>query len=70
MGWSASSLPILVSNVLLWNFYHIVVSRLYARIPLRIDGPLESLLIAALPMGGGVMLRQLRSSLTSLSLPG
>ena len=23
----------LVSNVLLWNFYHIVVSRLYARIP-------------------------------------
>ena len=23
----------LVSNVLLWNFYHIIVSRLYARIP-------------------------------------
>src|SRR5437763_12534244 len=27
----------LVATVLLWNFYHIVVSRLYARIPLRID---------------------------------
>jgi len=59
----------LVSNVLLWNFYHIVVSRLYARIPLRIDVPLwKSLLIAALPMGGGVMLRQLAFQLDILIL--
>ncbi len=59
----------LVSNVLLWNFYHIVVSRLYARIPLRIDVPLwKSLLIAALPMGGGVMLRQLALQLDILIL--
>ncbi len=59
----------LVSNVLLWNFYHIVVSRLYARIPLRIDVSLwKSLLIAALPMGGGVMLRQLAFQLDILIL--
>ena len=59
----------LVSNVLLWNFYHIVVSRLYARIPLRIDVSLwKSLLIAALPMGGGVMLRQLALQLDILIL--
>jgi O-antigen/teichoic acid export membrane protein len=50
----------LVSNVLLWSFYHIVVKRLYARIPLRIDVALWKYLVkAALPMGGGVMLRQL-----------
>jgi len=59
----------LASNVLLWNFYHIVVSRLYARIPLRIDVPLwKSLLAAALPMGGGVMLRQLALQLDILIL--
>ncbi len=59
----------LVSNVLLWNFYHIVVSRLYARIPLRIDVSLwKSLLIAALPMGGGVMLRQLALQLDIIIL--
>ena len=59
----------LASNVLLWNFYHIVVSRLYARIPLRIDVPLwKSLLVAALPMGGGVMLRQLALQLDILIL--
>ena len=59
----------LASNVILWNFYHIVVSRLYARIPLRIDVPLwKSLLIAALPMGGGVMLRQLALQLDILIL--
>ncbi len=59
----------LASNVLLWNFYHIVVSRLYARIPLRIDVSLwKSLLIAALPMGGGVMLRQLAFQLDILIL--
>src|SRR5256885_6674035 len=59
----------LVSNVLLWNFYHIIVSRLYARIPLRIDVPLwKSLLTAALPMGGGVMLRSLALQLDILVL--
>jgi O-antigen/teichoic acid export membrane protein len=59
----------LVSNVLLWNFYHILVSRLYARIPLRIDVPLwKELLVAGLPMGGGVMLRQLALQLDILIL--
>jgi len=59
----------LVSNVLLWNFYHIIVSRLYARVPLRVDLSLwKSLLIAALPMGGGVMLRQLALQLDILIL--
>jgi len=48
----------LVANLLLWYFCHIVVSHLYARIKLRIDVPLwKSLMVAALPMGGGVMLR-------------
>jgi len=59
----------LVSNVLLWNFYHIIVSRLYARVPLRVNLSLwKSLLIAALPMGGGVMLRQLALQLDILIL--
>lgn len=59
----------LVSNVLLWNFYHIVVIRLYARIPLRIDVSLwKALLIAGLPMGGGVMLRQLALQLDIIIL--
>src|SRR5437899_11854711 len=59
----------LVSNVFLWNFYHIVVSRLYARIPLRIDVSVwKSLLAAGLPMGGGVMLRQLALQLDILIL--
>src|SRR5437016_1771982 len=47
----------LASNLLLWNFYHIVVTRLYARVPLRFDVALwKSLLPAALPTGGGTML--------------
>ena len=59
----------LVSNLLLWYFYHIVVSHLYSRITLRIDVPLwKSLMIAALPMGGGVMLRQLALQLDILIL--
>jgi O-antigen/teichoic acid export membrane protein len=58
-----------VSNLLLWYFYHIVVSHLYARITLRIDVPLwKSLMIAAVPMGGGVMLRQLALQLDILIL--
>ena len=59
----------LVSNLLLWYFYHIVVSHLYSRIRLRIDVPLwKSLIISALPMGGGVMLRQLALQLDILIL--
>jgi O-antigen/teichoic acid export membrane protein len=59
----------LVSNLLLWNFYHIIVTRLYARIPLRFDLALwKSLLSAALPMGGGTMLRQLTLQLDILVL--
>jgi len=59
----------LVANLLLWYFCHIVVSHLYARITLRIDVPLwKSLIIAALPMGGGVMLRQLALQLDILIL--
>src|SRR5438034_5619470 len=59
----------LVSNVLLWNFYPLIVLRLYARIPLRIDVPVwKSLLAAALPMGGGAMLRHLALQLDILIL--
>jgi O-antigen/teichoic acid export membrane protein len=50
----------LVSNVLLWNFNHIVVSRLYTKVKLQVDLPLwKELFFSAIPMGGGVMLRQL-----------
>ena len=50
----------LVSNVLLWNFYHILVSRFYTKVKLQVDLPLwKELFLTALPMGGGVMLRQL-----------
>jgi O-antigen/teichoic acid export membrane protein len=59
----------LVSNVILWNFYRIVVTRVYGHIPLRIDVAFwKSLLKAALPMGGGVMLRQLALQLDILIL--
>jgi len=58
-----------VANGLLWYFYHILVTRLYARVPLRIDVPLwKSLMTSALPMGGGVMLRQLALQLDILVL--
>jgi O-antigen/teichoic acid export membrane protein len=50
----------LFSNVLLWNFYHILVSRFYAKVKLQVDLPLwKELFLTALPTGGGVMLRQL-----------
>lgn len=50
----------LLSNILLWNFYHILVSRFYTKIKLKIDLPLwKSLFFSAVPMGGGVLLRQL-----------
>lgn len=50
----------MVSNILLWNFYHILVSRFYTKVKLRVDLPLwKELFFSAIPMGGGVMLRQL-----------
>jgi len=59
----------LISNVLLWNFYHIVVAKFYTRCKLQIDLPLwKALLVSALPMGGGVMLRQLALQLDILVL--
>jgi len=50
----------LVSNILLWNFYHILVSKFYTKVKLQVDWPLwKELFVTAIPMGGGVMLRQL-----------
>src|SRR5262249_27141822 len=50
----------LLSNVLLWSFYHFLVSRFYTKVKLQVDLPLwKELFLTALPMGGGVMLRQL-----------
>jgi O-antigen/teichoic acid export membrane protein len=50
----------LMSNLLLWAFYHILVSRFYTKVKLQIDLPLwKELFFSAVPMGGGVMLRQL-----------
>jgi O-antigen/teichoic acid export membrane protein len=59
----------LAANVLLWNFYRLVVTNLYAHVPLRVDVPLwKSLMVSALPMGGGVILRQLALQLDILIL--
>lgn len=50
----------LLSNMFLWAFYHLLVSRFYTKVKLRIDLPLwKELFFSAIPMGGGVMLRQL-----------
>src|SRR6478752_3475164 len=50
----------LASNILLLNFYHILVSKFYTKVKLQIDLPLwKELFLTAIPMGGGVMLRQL-----------
>ncbi len=50
----------LVSNILLWNFYHLLVARFYTKVKLRMDLPLwKELFFSSIPMGGGVMLRQL-----------
>lgn len=58
-----------VANVLLWNFYHLVVARLYAPVPLRLDVSVwKALLMSGLPMGGSVMLRQLGLQLDVLVL--
>lgn len=59
----------LLSNIVLWNFYHLVVAKFYTRCKLQIDLPLwKALLVSALPMGGGVMLRQLALQLDILVL--
>jgi O-antigen/teichoic acid export membrane protein len=50
----------LISNMLQWSFYHVLVSKFYTKVKLRIDLPLwKELFFSAIPMGGGVMLRQL-----------
>jgi O-antigen/teichoic acid export membrane protein len=50
----------LISNLILWNFYHILVSRFYTKVKLQVDFSLwKELFLTALPTGGGVMLRQL-----------
>lgn len=50
----------LVSNILLWNFYHVIVARMYTKVKLQVDWQLwKELFFSAIPMGGGVMLRQL-----------
>ena len=49
-----------LSNVLLWNFNHILVAKFYTKIKLRVDLPLwKSLFFSSIPIGGGVMLRSL-----------
>jgi O-antigen/teichoic acid export membrane protein len=50
----------LLSNLFMWTFYHFLVSKFYIKVKLKIDLPLwKELFFSAVPMGGGVMLRQL-----------
>lgn len=50
----------LLSNLFMWAFYHLLVSKFYTKVKLKIDLPLwKELFFSAVPMGGGVMLRQL-----------
>lgn len=59
----------LLSNAVVWYFYHKVVNRMYAKISYQVDVPLWKYLItSALPMGGGVLLRQLALQLDILVL--
>jgi O-antigen/teichoic acid export membrane protein len=59
----------LITNILLWAFYEVLVSRMYARISLRFDIALwKKLLLDALPLGGSVMLRQLALQMDVLVL--
>lgn len=49
-----------LSNLILWNFNHILVAKFYTKIKLRVDLPLwKSLFFSSIPIGGGVMLRSL-----------
>ncbi len=42
----------LVSNLLLWNFYHIIVARFYTKVKLRVDlAPLERAFLFGDPDG-------------------
>jgi O-antigen/teichoic acid export membrane protein len=59
----------LITNILLWVFYDLLVSRMYAKIPLRFDVTLwKELLRDALPLGGSVMLRQVALQMDVLVL--
>ncbi len=59
----------LITNILLWVFYELVVSRMYAKIPLRFDLTLwKELLLDALPLGGSVILRQVALQMDVLVL--
>ena len=59
----------LLANSFLWGFYHLMVSRFYAKVPLNFDVPLwKELIRSALPLGSGVMLRQLALQLDILVL--
>jgi O-antigen/teichoic acid export membrane protein len=50
----------LLSNLLLWTFYHVLVSKFYTKVKMHVDLPLwKELFFSAVPMGGGVILRQL-----------
>ena len=50
----------LAADCTLWAFFHFLVTRFYLRVHLVADRALwKKLLLTALPMGGGVMLRQL-----------
>ena len=50
----------LISNLFMWTFYHVLVSKFYTKVKLKVDLPLwRELFFSAVPMGGGVMLRQL-----------
>ena len=59
----------LITNILLWVFYELLVSRMYAKIPLRFDLTLwKELLLDALPLGGSVILRQVALQMDVLVL--
>jgi O-antigen/teichoic acid export membrane protein len=59
----------LITNVLLWVFYELLVSHMYAKIPLRFDtGLWKKLLLDSVPLGGSVMLRQLTLQMDVLIL--
>jgi O-antigen/teichoic acid export membrane protein len=50
----------LAADCTLWAFYYLLVTRFYLRVHLVADRALwKKLIVTALPMGGGVMLRQL-----------
>jgi O-antigen/teichoic acid export membrane protein len=59
----------LITNILLWVFYETIVTRMYAKIPLRFDASLwKALMLDSVPLGASVMLRQLALQLDVLVL--